>query len=42
MCQIKGDPGEKAAATRLVSNETSFQKRSLVKEDSVLTDKMDS
>lgn len=38
---MKGDPAEKAA-TRMVLNEMSFQKRSLLKEDSVLTDKMDS
>lgn len=40
--QIKGDTAEKAAATRMVLNEMSFQKRSLVKKDSVLTDKIDS
>lgn len=40
--QIKGDPAKKAAASRLVLHEMSFQKRNLVKEDSVLTNKMDS
>ena len=42
MDQVKGDSAEKATATRMVLNEMSFQKRRLVKEDSVLTDKMDS